>query len=108
MLVITSTSSVCWKIGEREKNMESIGLLCKSSLQHWKKMLSVLLFTVVLPCLAQSGQTPLGASPQNGTTFRLWAPFIDSVAVKVNDADPVPMTKEAGHPQADDTVWLAK
>lgn len=88
--------------------MESIGLLCKSSLQHWKKLLSVLLFTVGLPCLAQSGQTPLGASPQNGTTFRLWAPFVDSVAVKVNDAEPVPMTKEAGHPQADDTVWLAK
>ena len=109
MLVITSTSSVCWKIGEREKNnMESISLLCKSSLQHWKKLFSVLLFTVGLPCLAQSGLTPLGASPQKGTTFRLWAPFVDSVAVKVNDAEPVPMTKESSHPQADDTVWVAK
>jgi 1,4-alpha-glucan branching enzyme len=35
-------------------------------------------------------------------------PFVDSVSVKVNDADPVLMTKEPGHPQADDTVWAVQ
>jgi 1,4-alpha-glucan branching enzyme len=87
--------------------MTSKGFSWKSSLQYWKKLVLFLVFTIGLPSLAQSGPPPLGAMPQ-GTTFRVWAPFVDSVAVKVNDADPVPMTKEPGHPRADDTVWVAK
>src|SRR5439155_12812496 len=49
---------------------------------------------------------PLGASAQKGgVAFRVWAPFVDAVAVKVNGGVPVPLLKEAGHAQADDTVW---
>ena len=88
--------------------MTSADFLWKGPLRNWKKLLLILVFTVEPLCVAQSSPPPLGATPQEGTTFRVWAPFVDSVAVKVNDADPVPMTKEPGHPQADDTVWLAK
>jgi 1,4-alpha-glucan branching enzyme len=51
---------------------------------------------------------PLGATPHKaGTKFRIWAPFVDEVAVKVNDGEPIAMKKEDGHPQDDDTVWTA-
>jgi 1,4-alpha-glucan branching enzyme len=50
---------------------------------------------------------PLGATPyRGGTTFRVWAPFVDAVSVKINGGSPVPMTKEDGH-AADDVVWTA-
>jgi 1,4-alpha-glucan branching enzyme len=51
---------------------------------------------------------PLGATVHpKGTTFRLWAPFVDEVAVTINDGKPIALKKEAGHPQDDDTVWNA-
>ena len=39
-----------------------------------------------------SAADPLGASPHNDgtTTFRVWAPFVDAVAVKINGGTPVP------------------
>lgn len=50
---------------------------------------------------------PLGATPYpGGATFRVWAPFVDSVSVKINGGTPVPLRKEDGH-AADDAVWTA-
>lgn len=85
--------------------MRAAGLRYNRSLLK-RSLLTLLLFVLALACVAQTTQPPLGATPQAGTTFRLWAPFVDAVSVKVNDANPVPMTKEAGHPQSDDTVWV--
>jgi hypothetical protein len=86
--------------------MTSTSIYRKNSMPNWKKQLWVLVFAAWLSCLGQTVQSPLGATPkQGGTTFRLWAPFVDSVAVKVNDREPVSMSKEDGHPQADDAVW---
>jgi 1,4-alpha-glucan branching enzyme len=85
----------------------SIGTSWKTFRRDWRKQLWVLVFTIALPCLTQTVQPPLGATPQvGGTTFRLWAPFVESVAVRVNDGEPMPMAKEGGHSQADDTVWV--
>jgi 1,4-alpha-glucan branching enzyme len=49
----------------------------------------------------------LGATPHNDgtTTFRVWAPFVDAVAVKVNGGTAVPLAKEAGHTDPADTTW---
>src|ERR1700730_2043269 len=46
-----------------------------------------------------SAADPLGATPHNDgtTTFRVWAPFVDAVAVKINAGPPVPLAREAGH-----------
>jgi 1,4-alpha-glucan branching enzyme len=51
---------------------------------------------------------PLGATlhKDGTTTFRVWAPFVDNVAVKINGRAVVPLTKEAGHPDPDDTTWI--
>ena len=50
---------------------------------------------------------PLGATPHadGTTTFRVWAPFVDSVSVKVNVAPPVELDKETGHSD-DDATWV--
>ena len=66
---------------------------------------SVLLVFVPWPSTAD----PLGATPHNDgtTTFRVWAPFVDAVAVKINGGVPVPLAKEAGHPDAADTTWAS-
>jgi hypothetical protein len=54
-----------------------------------------------------SAADPLGATPHNDgtTTFRVWAPFVDAVAVKINGGTPVPLAREAGHPDPADTLW---
>jgi 1,4-alpha-glucan branching enzyme len=51
---------------------------------------------------------PLGATPHDdGTTaFRVWAPFVDEVGVKINGGAVVPLTREPGHPDPADTVWV--
>jgi 1,4-alpha-glucan branching enzyme len=51
---------------------------------------------------------PLGATPHDDgtTTFRVWAPFVDEVGVKINSGTIVPLTREAGHPDPADTVWV--
>jgi 1,4-alpha-glucan branching enzyme len=64
-----------------------------------------------LGCIAR-GDPPTTVSPlgavigANGTTFRVWAPFVDSVAVKVKDGTPADLTKEPGHAD-DDATWTA-
>ena len=54
-----------------------------------------------------SAADPLGASPHNDgtTTFRVWAPFVDAVAVKINGGTPVPLATETGHTDPADMVW---
>jgi hypothetical protein len=46
-----------------------------------------------------SAADPLGATPHNDgtTTFRVWAPFVDAVAVKINGGTAVTLAREAGH-----------
>jgi len=49
---------------------------------------------------------PLGATYQlEKTTFRVWAPFVQQVSVKINGNAPVPMSQEPGHPDLTDTTW---
>jgi 1,4-alpha-glucan branching enzyme len=50
---------------------------------------------------------PLGATPHNDgtTTFRVWAPFVDAVAVRVNGGAATPLAKEAGRADPADTTW---
>ena len=54
-----------------------------------------------------SAADPLGATLHNDgtTTFRVWAPFVDNVAVKINGGAVVPLTKEPGHTDPTDTTW---
>lgn len=54
-----------------------------------------------------SAADPLGATlhPDGTTTFRVWAPFVDEVGVKINGGVVVPLAKEPGHPDPADTVW---
>lgn len=77
-----------------------------------RSVAALLFLCVSLSCLAILGvpaQTdPLGATPHAaGTTFRVWAPFVDAVSVRINDLRAVPLSKEPGHPSAADTVWTA-
>jgi 1,4-alpha-glucan branching enzyme len=49
---------------------------------------------------------PFGATLKDGaTTFRVWAPFVAEVGVKLNGGDPVALKPEPGHPD-DDAVWV--
>jgi 1,4-alpha-glucan branching enzyme len=50
---------------------------------------------------------PLGATLHNDgtTTFRVWAPFVHDVAVKINGGAVVPLTQEPGHTDPADTTW---
>ena len=55
-----------------------------------------------------SAADPLGATlhKDGTTTFRVWAPFVDNVAVKINDGAAVPLTQEPGHPDPADATWI--
>src|SRR5215469_9617428 len=69
----------------------------------------ILVFTAVF--LAATGRAsaadPLGATLHNDgtTTFRVWAPFVDAVGIKINRGAVVPLTKEPGHTDPADTTW---
>ena len=66
-----------------------------------------LLFFLIATPLAIAAD-PLGATlhKDGTTTFRVWAPFVDSVAVKINDTATGPLSREPGHSDAADTVWI--
>jgi 1,4-alpha-glucan branching enzyme len=52
---------------------------------------------------------PLGSTPHpGGVTFRVWAPYVEAAAVKVNDGAPVSLAREEGHQPPADTVWLGE
>jgi 1,4-alpha-glucan branching enzyme len=71
-----------------------------------KKYLPVLL-SVLLAATLASAADPLGATLHGDgtTTFRVWAPFVDSVAVRINDGAVSPLAQEAGHTDSADTTW---
>jgi 1,4-alpha-glucan branching enzyme len=62
---------------------------------------------LLVSTLWASAADPLGATPHNDgtTTFRVWAPFVDAVAVKINGGTAVPLAREAGHTDPADTTW---
>ena len=64
-------------------------------------------WVLLLPFAGPSAADSLGATPHGdgSTTFRVWAPFVDGVGVRVNDAPAVPLTREMGHTDPDDTIW---
>jgi 1,4-alpha-glucan branching enzyme len=79
----------------------------------WRHPAALLLLLVLVAAgvcrdsSTRSKAPPLGATPyRDGTTFRVWAPFVDAVSVKINGGQPLPMMKEDGH-AADDAVWTA-
>jgi 1,4-alpha-glucan branching enzyme len=55
--------------------------------------LSLIASTLFLSTLWASAADPLGATPHSdgSTTFRVWAPFVDAVAVKINGGAAVPL-----------------
>ena len=65
--------------------------------------------SVLLLAISLAGATdPLGSTlhKDGTTTFRVWAPFVDSVAVKINDGAIMPLTQEPGHTDPADTTWI--
>jgi hypothetical protein len=72
------------------------------------KSLSLVISVLLLSTLWASAADPLGATPHSdgSTTFRVWAPFVDAVAVKINGGTAVPLAKEDGHPDPADTTWV--
>jgi 1,4-alpha-glucan branching enzyme len=82
-------------------------------LSAWK-LLPTLCLAVALTAFcradtAQPTKPPLGATPgPAGVTFRVWAPFVDAVAVKVNDGQPTPLKKEDEAAKPDDLVWVGE
>ena len=66
--------------------------------------ISVLL-VATLPARATD---PLGATLHSDgtTTFRVWAPFVDHVGVKINGGTVVPLAQEPGHTDPADTTWI--
>jgi 1,4-alpha-glucan branching enzyme len=79
-----------------------VGLLPKSL------SLSLIVSVLLLSTLWASATDPLGATPHSdgSTTFRVWAPFVDAVAVKINGGTEVPLAREDGHPDPADTTWV--
>jgi 1,4-alpha-glucan branching enzyme len=82
------------------------GRLAAAPLARW---LLALVSTFLFATLLASAADPLGATLHNDgtTTFRVWAPFVDDVAVKINGGAAVPLTKEPGHADPADTTWIA-
>jgi 1,4-alpha-glucan branching enzyme len=70
--------------------------------------LSLLVSVLLLSTLWASAADPLGATPHSdgSTTFRVWAPFVEAVAVKINGGTAVPLGREDGHPDPADTTWV--
>ncbi|HEX5245212.1 MAG TPA: alpha-amylase family glycosyl hydrolase [Tepidisphaeraceae bacterium] len=59
--------------------------------------------------IATSAPAPLGAIVHpGGVTFRVWVPYADSVAVRINEGNAVAMAREPGHSDPADAVWSAE
>jgi 1,4-alpha-glucan branching enzyme len=76
----------------------------------WKLLaLACLVFSVAFACRGEGAPRPtppLGATPgRAGATFRVWAPFAEAVAVKVNDGQPVSLKQEDEKGRPEDAVW---
>ncbi len=61
----------------------------------------------LLATVLASAADPFGATlhKDGSTTFRVWAPFVDSVAVKIKDGAVTPLAREPGHADPADTTW---
>jgi len=72
------------------------------------KCLLIFVSILLLQTALATAADPLGATlhPNGTTTFRVWAPFVDSVAVKINNGTAVPLTQEPGHTDPADTTWI--
>jgi 1,4-alpha-glucan branching enzyme len=70
---------------------------------------SLLVFVSFL-CIAPAALAtdPLGATlhGDGSTTFRVWAPFVDTVGVRINGGAVTPMSQEPGHADPADTTWI--
>jgi 1,4-alpha-glucan branching enzyme len=71
------------------------------------KRLLIFLAALLIAAPLASAADPLGATlhKDGSTTFRVWAPFVDSVAVKINGAASIPLSREPGHTDPADTTW---
>ena len=59
--------------------------------------------------IATAAPAPLGASVHpGGVTFRVWAPYADSVAVRINEGKAVAMVRDPGDPDPADSIWSAE
>ncbi|MBV9556717.1 MAG: hypothetical protein JO254_06525, partial [Pseudolabrys sp.] len=68
--------------------------------------LLLLLSALAASTSVQPLAAPLGATPHaQGTVFRVWAPFVEEVQVRINDGAPQALKKEAGRAD-DDAVWF--
>ncbi len=69
----------------------------------------LLIFTSAFLGATQSASAtdPLGATlhADGTTTFRVWAPFVDAVGVRINGGAVEPLSREPGHPDPADTTW---
>jgi len=72
------------------------------------KRLLIFLSILLLAISVANAADPLGATlhKDGTTTFRVWAPFVDSVGVRINDGALVPLTQEPGHTDPADTTWV--
>ena len=79
----------------------------KRTARVWSKRLLIFV-ALLLATLLASAADPFGATlhKDGTTTFRVWAPFVDSVAVEINDAAVTPLTREPGHTDPADTTWI--
>ena len=59
--------------------------------------------------IARAANAPLGATVHpDGVTFRVWAPYADSVAVRINEGNTVAMARESEHADPADATWSAE
>jgi 1,4-alpha-glucan branching enzyme len=72
------------------------------------KCLLIFVSVFLLATPFASAADPLGATlhKDGTTTFRVWAPFVDNVAVKINNGAVVTLTQEPGHTDPSDTTWM--
>ncbi|MDE3196063.1 MAG: hypothetical protein KGN84_06960, partial [Acidobacteriota bacterium] len=72
-----------------------------------KRFLIFLAF--LISALAAFGADPYGATLHSDgtTTFRVWAPFVEAVGVRINDGAVTPLSEEQGHPDPADKTWIA-
>jgi 1,4-alpha-glucan branching enzyme len=74
----------------------------------FRQPVQILMIALAVACAAGAAEPPLGCTLHDGgATFRVWAPYVDSAAVRLNDDPPVPMTKDPAHADPADTVWQA-
>src|SRR5215471_4354142 len=82
--------------------------LRKSEAGIQTRCLLIALFILLVARPLLGAGDPLGATlhKDGSTTFRVWAPFVDRVAVRINGGPAVPLSQEPGHDDPADTTWV--